>query len=347
MSSLNPRARGATSQRTRIVTTMAAVVIPTLVLAACSDTSLPVTAPPKAAPEATSYARGERPPNAQAGLVFCDVALLAYPGKYRVKTVPIKVAPGIFDPKGKTVKVGFRGWEKGVAEPASLALCRIPDTPAATDFFKSIFSADSVATPKMPWRTAAQSSVPTASVVDDGITIYESQVLYCEMQILPDDTCETPPTDEGSGDGPPPVQDTPPDLYMGDGGGAAYYYDDGSGSYAVTALACWGRTDYPHLSGTPGYFGNANVHATTWCNATTAITVSTVLQRWRCVWWIFCSWIPAGTPGFNARIGTSVTTNSAQSGCNRGWYKGSSYHTAVYPVGLATGWTAAYNYLYC
>lgn len=348
MSILDWRLRRATSQRTRMVATMAAVVIPVLVLAACSDASLPVTAPPRPPADLspTSYAPGEKPPNVLAGLVFCDVAFSAPSGNYRVRTVPIKVSPGLFDPKGKTVKVGFRGWVKGVSDPGSLALCQIPATAAATDFFKKVFSVDSVASPKGPRVAASRAGAPApSSAVDDGITIYETQALSCETQILPDESCEPAP-EEPTDEGPPPVQEEPADVSMGDGG-AAYYYDDSSGAYAVAAIFCTGRTDWPHLSGTPGYFGNVNVHASTTCNIPTSITVNTMLSRQKCFWWVFCWWANVGNPGANARVGTFVDTNSASVGCSRGWYKGSSYHTAVYPQGLATARTANYNYIYC
>lgn len=349
MSSPNPRVRGATSQRTRIVTTMAAMVIPTLVLAACSDTSLPVTAPPKAvSAEPTSFAPGEQPPNVLAGLVFCDVALIAPSGNYRLKHVPIKVSPGLFDPQGKTVKVGFRGWTRGASEPGSAALCRIPATAAATDFFKELFSVDSVATPRMPYRAAAQSVAPppTASVVGDPITLFEGQSLECDMQILPDESCsgEEQPPDEG----PPPPQEEPSDIWMGEDAGYVPPFDDGTGGYYVSALSCWGRTDLPHRSGTAGYFGNVNVHASTFCyNGSTLLTVGTILQKQKCVLWFFCSWYPVALPGFNTRFGYEVRTNSASSGCSRGYYKGSSHHSAVFPNGIGTARTANYNYIYC
>lgn len=347
MSILYPRARRAASQRTRIVATIAALVVPALVLAACSDTSLPVTAPPAAAPaaEPAAFAPGEKPPNALKGIVFCDVALLSRPGRYRVRSVPIKVSLELFGPEGKTVKVGFRGAEKGTSDPGSLAVCRIPDTRAATDYFRDIFLVDSAATLKMPWRKAPQPSAPTASAVGEPVVIYEGRALYCDMVILPDETCTTPTVDVPTDIGPEPPPEDPPDLLFAEE--SVPVYDPSSGiAYSVLPQLCWGQTDRPHLSTTYGFWNNVNVHARTWCTSETALTVTTLLSRQSC-FWFWCWWVPQGLPGFNAGFALSVEAHSNSSGCNRGYYKGSSYHTALMSTGLGTARTSNIWQIWC
>lgn len=349
MSILNPRVRATTSQRMRIVATIAAAV-PALVLAACSDASLPITAPPRAPGQVASNAPGDRPPSLAAALVFCDVAMRAPSGEYRHRSMPIKVSRDIFDPSGKTVKVGFRGWVKGASDPTSLTLCQIPATEAAAEFFNNLFSVDaSLAPPEANWAPAT--ATPTsggprrAYATAAAVPVYDAAPA-CELTAIICDPVPDPvPVPEW--EGPPPLVEEPPDVPMGDAPlpmGVAPYID-GTGLYYAAVISCYGQTDYPHLSGTPGFFGNVNVHGRTVCNIPTSISVTTSLSRQKC-FWIFCWWSGVGY-GANARFGTFVETNAASAGCSRGWYKGSSFHTAAYPSGPAYAWTANYNYVYC
>jgi hypothetical protein len=115
---------------------------------------------------------------------------------------------------------------------------------------------------------------------------------------------------------------------------------------SVRPAVCYGQTDSPHQSGTSGYFGNVNVHGSTTCSIPLPITVSTTLERQRCIWFI-CWWSGAGS-GFNSLVGTFVSTIAA-AGCAKEWWIGTSYHTALFLSGqIASGTSRGVGYLsYC
>jgi hypothetical protein len=205
-------------------------------------------------------------PNVAAGLVFCDVAVRTPSGRYRSRTLPIQVPRDIFGADGKTVKFGFRGWTQGAPDPTQLALCEIPNTPAATDWFKRAFSAGG--SPRLPAHAAAKSPSGTRRSIDtapsepspsaittaDPVVVYDVQMIACDESALVDYECgctgETCPGWEGGEEiteGPPPAEPEQPVYLMG--GSAAY--DASTGEYGYDPATAG---DYTYDSGSGAYY---------------------------------------------------------------------------------------------
>jgi hypothetical protein len=76
-----------------------------------------------------------------------------------------------------------------------------------------------------------------------------------------------------------------------------------------------------------------------------SIAVYLSLQRQKC-FLFFCWWSTEAANSF-ANVATLARTNASQF-CKRGWWRGSGFHTAVYPNGTnAVAWTRNTTYIYC
>ena len=106
------------------------------------------------------------------------------------------------------------------------------------------------------------------------------------------------------------------------------------GEGTVSPNPCQSGTDYVHITGTPGYGNNINVHSWGRCQRPVQFNIQTWLARWRCSGlWIFssCAYrtISAGLP--ITFTGTSTRSAIATATCawRTGWYMGYGLHRTV------------------
>jgi hypothetical protein len=351
MSTLNPRMRSLAG--------VAAAGLLAVLQAACAD------APQVTAPDPAQDATAERVgPSATYAVATCEVAIHTVSG-WRTRTVPVRLPASIRHPGLRTAKYGYRGWTPGEADPGSLMLCDLPATAAAGEWFRStfvrgrsgstdtradgpVFSTASTATPETFTTEPAEVYDGPAMVACEPYAVQSGDEADVGQSVSEDCGCTTPDCsgweEGGEWEGPAPTDPEPVEGSIeGDGSGAAAPSPapDGSGEYLIVAASCYGQTDLPHRS--THVPGSVNVVARTTCNFPTAMTVSTSLQRQKCLW-IFCWWSSLSS-GYYAGTGLSISTNAAAF-CQKGWWRGSSSHTAVFPTG-GTGyaWTANANYI--
>jgi hypothetical protein len=331
------RARRAHGPRTGVVASVAAVVV-AAIIAGCAEPGT-VVAPKarEALPAPKPADAGSRPPNVAASLVYCDVASIVSREGYRVRGVAIKVPRNIFDASGATVKIGVRGWAKDAPDPTQLALCTIHDNAAAREFFKTEFGVPS-ADPSAPFAVTDRGALASADAAGSRVTATGVEVFdapSAAMLIAPCDPtaiyCEDQPPEEPVDEGPPPAEPPAPDLSLAPS-------EDGAALAPV--IRCYGRTDYPHRS---GY--NVNVHGETGCDTPLPLSTSVSLQRQKCVW-IFCWWSTYGS-GYYANVATVARTNAAAF-CQKGWWRGSSWHSVQFPFGYwpPSAYFNTYNFGY-
>jgi hypothetical protein len=197
------------------------MVLSAVVLVGCADESRPITAPNAPAEFLASKTAGGGAANGAAGVVSCDLAVRSASGRYRTKTVTIRVPPTIIDPDGKTMNFGFRGWVEGIPDPTRLASCEIPATPAAVEWFKMRLS-----------RGRLSEAPPMASptTTTPGVTVYDGEGGQCDPYSDWNCECDTDPTGadcygwndggEGSTGYPPPAepQESEPSMESSDDG---------------------------------------------------------------------------------------------------------------------------------
>jgi hypothetical protein len=331
---------------------IAIVALTAVLMAACGDDVGQVTSPiPRAPAEflASNSPHGNPPPpNIAAGLVFCDLAVLAPSGKYRVRTVPIKVPNHAIDPKQKTVKFGFRGWASGTPDPTRLAACQIPNTLAALQFFKTAFNVGSSPQPLVAQSVKdllSGAQAASAMSTDQAAMVYDGDGGSCDPLSIVDygcgcvgETCSG--WDDGGTvqEGPAPAESPVTNLFYDSSAEPGYY---------LPPIYCYGQTDLPHVSRT--VYSNVNVHGRTSCGVPLPISVGVVLQKEKS-FWFFYWWSTLGY-NFYANIATLAQTNAAAV-CSKGWWRGRSAHTIAFPLGYlppAVAFsTSNYNYIaYC
>lgn len=347
--------------RTLLSATGAAVV------AACSDVPGRVTAPaPDAAQPVAS--RGGAAPN----VAMCRIAVRSPSGAYLTRTAEIRMPKRIVKVGAESTPFAYRGWKEGESDPVRLALCDIPATPEAEEWFAQLFSGKrSVSVYRgtsgrslgRPVKEAAGArTTVTASTYDE----YSEACLPYETQQAYDGEGATASVDYGCGggggggwetgeewDGPAPTEpeyveeavevtrdpaapkseepEYAPDAALGPEE-VALDEEQAAALAAGVPISCYGQTDNPHRSGTPGSTHNANVHGRTVCNIPVRMTISVMLQRQRCIWY-FCWWSSVGSPGNGGPLFTNRLQRTSHALCQVGWWRGYSQHTVTPPLG--------------
>src|SRR5438132_5199020 len=112
--------------------TFAAVAVLAVVLSACSDAPV---APPVKPPATTA----ELVPALLGTLAVCKTAVRTPTGVYLAKQIKIQVPVAPEGQSPKRARLGYRGWASDVSERVRMAVCDIPDTPAAREAFARAF----------------------------------------------------------------------------------------------------------------------------------------------------------------------------------------------------------------
>ncbi|HEX6746493.1 MAG TPA: hypothetical protein VF092_04195 [Longimicrobium sp.] len=352
MSLYGPHVRRPLVLRVPTAAKLAAAGLVALLMAGCADAPRRLTGPESAE---LPGARGA--PSTNTAIVACKLAVRMPSGSYRTKELTVRAPRHIADPAGKTVTHGYREWVTGLPDPVRLVMCEVPATPAAEEWFRTVFpgvqasvagSAPGARSPLATLVTAADAFTTSPAVVYDGLG--RRAMVECEPyeQLAVD--CSGGDTGGGEWEGPPPPDEEPGDAAIdasGDPVAAMAEGAEGGGAAAAIPITCAGQTDNPHRS--THVPGMVNVIGRTTCSAPIPISVSVALQRQSCVW-IFCWWSSRAS-GYNATTGTFVQANAA-SFCQTGYWRGRSTHSATPGFGYwppsATWSTARTSYIsYC
>lgn len=148
------RAGGPAPRRRRLpaVRVLAAVAL----LAACEGEAPAPTAPPPALRVGSRAAIGT---NTATGALSqdplmrwlpatpgaCLVARRTAEGRYPSRSITVALPGGLAATGGATARFAYRGWAPGLPEPAVLAVCTIPDTPGAREYFATRFGSRAMA----------------------------------------------------------------------------------------------------------------------------------------------------------------------------------------------------------
>lgn len=331
--------RGHPHSRPVGVSPTAAIAVAALLagaLAACESGQItePVADVAQAATAAPEGVRIVSPPDGfiaagRGATAICWMAVRGPDGGYLKREVTVTLTPEMMETRDRRTVLAARGWRAGDGDPTRLIACDVPDTPEARAWFEEAV-AGGQARP-VPQAVAAELGGRSLSVYDVAALIEPCEQPYAIEPDEPADPCE--PADEW--EGPPPEEPEP--TY-----GSLTPETTDSGVYYSMApyyqpTSCWGQTDMPHRS----YHvpGTVNVVARTWCTFPTTVYVSTQLARQRC-FLIFCWW---STQASNAATGVTRVQTNAAGFCQRGWWRGGSFHTALIGGRTAYGWTANYN----
>lgn len=299
----------------------------------------------------------------------CVVARRTDAGGYLGRASSIPLPRGLADHQ-PLARFAYRGWRAGVAEPVTLAICSMPESPAARAFFASAFGGSPM-TPAALRNFARLGGVADAEQWGKGTTPHLMQgapamylidglaeaspairpgsraaagrvagalegtaamVVACDpTMIVPDEGCDGYVSEEET------VPDDPPPP-------------DGEPSYSLLTdpaltlepslagpIYCEGSTDYPHLSTTIGFSGRINVKSHNSCPVPLPQFVTSTLAREKCFLWVFCSW-PAIASGSNSSPSASFITAMANTACvwQKGWYRGIGYHQTTFPQGVGS-----------
>lgn len=349
-------------------------------LAGCSDTSPGVTAP-RAAPAAAAR-RGAvadaRPGDPLATRLSgepgaCLVGIRGTDGVYYSRSVKVALPQGIDQPGGPTTRLGYRGWASGSPEPVQIAVCTIPDTPAARQYLEQRLNGRPMNAKQLfrfaqlvgvadvdGWRSGqAPTMMPGRAPIEliDGVArtpverpspAREATRLLgtasspgdvapmmvtseCDPSaIIPDPGCEgwTPEPEPEPPTEPPPAS---PDPETGE------LLQPGEPSFSVELTApnttpniCNSGTATPHLSGTPGFLMNVNVHSYGKCQRPVRFQMQTWLTRWKCTGflWMSCGYKTIATGLQINVVAASTDASIATTNCTvrRGWYAGCGMH---------------------
>jgi hypothetical protein len=336
-------------------------VLLVVLVAACQDSARaptdPLLSPRPAASELSASSQSSDPLSSRLSRTpgSCLVAVRAADGHYLSRSVIVALPKNVASSSAGVARFAYRGWAPGVPEPVLLAVCSIPDAPAARAYFENRFDGKSMNSAQLQsfaqsagvtgvenWLTAGppqlmQGAGP-AYVTDGlasesgatkagplggvtGMMVVDSSGSCDPAAIIPAPGCPGYVDEqEYVPDQPPPPPDATPS-----------YVDFQYGPPPLplpSIIICNALTEYPHLSTTPGFYGNINVKARTTCPIPLAISVSTALGRQRCTF-ILCLWWPIGpTDSQSNPSGTFIEAKSnALCVWPVGWYMGISSHT--------------------
>ena len=327
-------------------------------LAGCQSDAPTLTGPP---PSGRVAAMDSQPSLALSSTPgACVMAERASDGRYFGRSAVVPLPAGIAFSGGRITLFAYRGWAAGSPDPVQLAVCTIPDGPAARAYFKTRFSGKSMKLGELnsfaksagvarvqEWGPATSPGVMQGAqnvYMTDGLVSgspatsaaprVELKIpsganfdvgLACDPNaIIPDPTCtplpETVPTTP-----PAPAADPSTSLLP--------LLPAPTATPAPTPTVwCTVGTDYPHISTTAGFRGNLNVKSWNDCTAPMFQAVQSTLKRESCFLWVFCSWPTIGLPGFytNPSAMQASTNSSASCDWQVGWYRGEGLHTTIY-----------------
>jgi hypothetical protein len=320
----------------------AALAVLAVLSSACTGDTAPIVEPRLAASRSAVAAAVISTTAQKPDTVRCEIAQLQQNGTYSDIIARFRLGPEFLNTSGEHVKFAVRNWSANSSDPSRVVACEIPNTPAALQRFQAIFGVSSgeptsdrtyvrgvQATALGPLidkpSASSRSTDSTARVFDETTCIIADGCSSCPDGAI---SCDS---GTGEWEGPGPSDSDLPS------------YSVSGTDESLTQVVCFGQTDSPHQSGTTGYFGNVNVHGSTTCPIPLPISVSTDLDRQRCIWFI-CWWSGVGS-GFNSLLGTFVSDNAA-GGCAKGYWRGTSYHTVLFPSGfIGSGTSRGVSYI--
>ncbi len=269
-----PGTRKRVMPTTRVVASVAIAALQAVLQAGCTDAPNQIAEP--ITPGVLASAVAGSPQNLEAGVVNCVLAVRRPSGIYRTKTVTIRVPRSIFATNANTVRFGFRGWVPGKPDPTRLALCTIPATPSAVEWFKELFrssrsfpaSSDGPVTSSGAPLGTTSAATDIVIVDGDGAQSPQNELNFadeCDTAIIPPEHCDEW-EEGGEEEGPPPSDPDQPEVSMDAAVDPLAPPDTSGVPQLFVPITCRGNTDYPHLSTTPGFGMNANVHGRTVCS---------------------------------------------------------------------------------
>jgi hypothetical protein len=327
-------ARAARTPRYVVVASLLALLV------ACTDQALVTTPQEPVDLSAANPTRGGAFP-AIAEQAICQLVRRTSTDEYLTKEVRIPLPRSVAHTTAGRTTFAWRGWSEGTSDPVRLAICDIPDTPAALASIRATLSGD---LPEMNITSAAvfglelngAAAVAAASeprmlvevraTADAGV---EDGICDPRAIIDPDCNCEenpTVPACEGwdpalETDGPPPPDPFEPDASL-------------SLALAGAPIHCLMQTHDVHRSTSAGSFGDISVHGRTECTAPMpGLTNRVSLRKQRCFWFI-CWWS-------ERRANTGSATNkpfldsNVKAPCETGYWHGRTTHTVTAPPGYA------------
>lgn len=270
--------------------------------------------------------------------VGCDMFVLTPNGKYRTKSFVYRVqrSGAAAATSARNVRLMYTDWAFDEPNPRKIATCVTSDEQSSVVWFEGIFGKSERVEGAIKHldRTAADErfagSVFEALKRGAQTAIMHSQAYVPPRSAMCDQTdpfgncCDN--VDEcpgwgtaGEWDGPPPSGSSQPSASVP--------------SDPTVSDICTGRTDYIHLSTTPGYFGRVSVHGRTTCEAEHSVSVLVVLKRQRC-FFILCWNELRGTPGVNTYYGIYADAE-ANANCQTGYWRADSFHLVIWDPGHA------------
>jgi hypothetical protein len=302
----------------------------------------------------------------------CIVAVRTPEGKYLSRSITVRVPAGIASSAAHTSRFAYRGWAAAVPEPAVLAVCTIPDAPAARAHFSNLFRGapmrhEALRSFARAARVAgAQEWVPRFSPqvmqgaepvhMTDGLAsdYLESPValedggtvMYAEMcdpaALVPEPGCATEEEETA------PDPETPPPSEGIDSSTVPIVAEPGYSTSPSVVNVCESLTEEPHRSTTTGFLGRINVKSRTTCVQPANLVATVGLYRQKCYLYVFCSW-PRIAYGEDRRFGTRAEAK-ANRDCAwpRGWYAGRGFSSASSAEGAGSASTFSQSkYIEC
>lgn len=293
----------------------------------------------------------------------CIVAVRTPEGKYLSRTISVRMPAGIASSVAGTSRFAYRGWAAEVPQPAVLAVCTFPDTPAARAHFSNRFRgapmrhealrsfARSARVPgAQDWAPRfsphimqgaepvymtdglASDYLESSAALEDG-----GMLMYAEMcdpaALIPEPRCATEVEETA------PDPETPPPSEGIDSSMVPIVAEPDYSTSPSIVNVCESLTEEPHRSTTTGFIGRINVKSRTTCAQPANLVATVGLYRQQCYLYVFCSW-PRIAYGEDRRFGTRAEAK-ANRDCAwpKGWYAGRGFSSAASAEGSGSAST--------
>jgi len=349
-------------------------------LTACSDNApLPTgpRAPATAKSQVTTGSGAQSDPLSKLANIpgACVVATRTSDGRYVRHSVSLSLPKNIASSNAAIARFGYRGWANGVVLPVALALCNVPDVPAAHSYFDKQFGAKPMNSAQLKsfarsagvsgaegWTAATgphvEGTEPPAYLIDglasESPALTRSSTGDVGVMLMPV-PCDpnTDPSCSGGGDGD--VPEDPPDPNLPPPSDPTLDTKNPFGPYYplpyIPPITCIGKTDSVHISSVAAFYGKqvVQVKAHTTCPVILPISVDTQIGRNFCLF-RFCAWAPIGASDPQRKTSTNVDSKSyGKCTWETGWYLGKSYHSVTFSSGVTQGGEtgSSWTYLYC